>query len=31
MGWRDQRWPPQYYTGKTQLERLFERAKLANT
>jgi anthraniloyl-CoA monooxygenase len=27
MGWRDQEWPRQYYTGKTQLERLFERAK----
>jgi anthraniloyl-CoA monooxygenase len=27
MGWRDQEWPPQYLTGKTQMERLFERAK----
>jgi anthraniloyl-CoA monooxygenase len=27
MGWRDQPWPPQYLTGKQQLERLLERAK----
>ncbi len=27
LGWRDQAWPPQYYTGKQQLERLMERAK----
>jgi anthraniloyl-CoA monooxygenase len=27
LGWRDQVWPPQYYTGKQQLERLLERAK----
>ena len=27
MGWRDQWWPPQYYTGKQQLERLIERAQ----
>jgi anthraniloyl-CoA monooxygenase len=27
MGWRDQWWPPQYFTGKQQLERLFERAR----
>ncbi|MGQ0562771.1 MAG: bifunctional salicylyl-CoA 5-hydroxylase/oxidoreductase [Gemmatimonadota bacterium] len=27
MGWRDQPWPPQYYTGRQQLERLIERAK----
>ena len=27
MGWRDQPWPPQYYTGKQQLERLMERAR----
>jgi anthraniloyl-CoA monooxygenase len=27
MGWRDQAWPPQYLTGKQQLERLIERAK----
>jgi anthraniloyl-CoA monooxygenase len=27
MGWREQEWPPQYYTGKQQLERLMERAK----
>ncbi|HEY0672204.1 MAG TPA: bifunctional salicylyl-CoA 5-hydroxylase/oxidoreductase [Longimicrobiales bacterium] len=27
LGWRDQRWPPQYYTGKQQLERLLERAR----
>ena len=26
-GWRDQPWPPQYLTGKQQLERLLERAK----
>ena len=24
-GWRDQWWPPQYYTGKQQLERLMDR------
>jgi anthraniloyl-CoA monooxygenase len=28
MGWRDQPWPPQYLTGKQQLERLLERAKM---
>ena len=27
MGWREVEWPPQYLTGKQQLERLFERAK----
>ena len=27
MGWGAQWWPPQYYTGKQQLERLIERAK----
>jgi anthraniloyl-CoA monooxygenase len=27
MGWRDQWWPPQYLTGKQQLERLMERAR----
>ena len=27
MGWRDQWWPPQYYSGKQQLERLFERQR----
>ena len=27
MDWRDQWWPPQYYTGKQQLERLMERAR----
>ena len=27
MGWRDQAWPPQYYSGKQQLERLFERKR----
>ncbi len=26
-GWRQQPWPPQYLTGKQQLERLLERAK----
>jgi anthraniloyl-CoA monooxygenase len=28
LGWRDQHWPPQYLSGKQQLERLFERARL---
>jgi anthraniloyl-CoA monooxygenase len=27
MDWRAQWWPPQYYTGKQQLERLMERAR----
>jgi len=26
-GWKAQHWPPQYLTGKSQLERLIERAK----
>jgi anthraniloyl-CoA monooxygenase len=26
-GWNEQHWPPQYLTGKAQLERLIERAK----
>ena len=27
MGWRDQHWPPQYFSGKQQLERLIQRAR----
>ena len=27
MGWRDQHWPPQYLSGKQQLERAFARAR----
>jgi anthraniloyl-CoA monooxygenase len=27
LGWREQPWPPQYLTGKQQLERLMERAR----
>jgi anthraniloyl-CoA monooxygenase len=27
VGWRDQWWPPQYYSGQQQLERLMERAR----
>jgi anthraniloyl-CoA monooxygenase len=27
MGWRDQYWPPQYLSGKQQLERLIQRAR----
>ncbi len=27
IGWRDQSWPPQYYSGKQQLDRLIERAR----
>jgi anthraniloyl-CoA monooxygenase len=27
LGWRDQHWPPQYLSGKQQLERLFQRAR----
>jgi anthraniloyl-CoA monooxygenase len=27
LGWHEQPWPPQYLTGKQQLERLFERAR----
>jgi anthraniloyl-CoA monooxygenase len=26
-GWKQQHWPPQYLTGKQQLERLMERAR----
>jgi anthraniloyl-CoA monooxygenase len=29
LGWHDQPWPPQYWSGKRQLERLIERAKAA--
>ena len=27
IGWRDQSWPPQYYSAKQQMERLFERER----
>ena len=31
IGWRDQWWPPQYYTGQQQLERLMDRRGAAPT